>query len=116
MMDDYRRVMHPDDIEIVSDRNDYLKGKDAIEYLKKRKEVLLTVKEIINVGDKVKLKGFDDVLTVKLNDSNPFKYVGSIEDDNEHSFLFNQEDIEEIIFRSGRRWIMFLFPIHLIIM
>ncbi len=95
--ENYRMVMHKDDIEIITKDKEYLKGKAAIDYLKEQGLKSMTITETVPIGTRIKLKKFDDVLVITNNNSKPMKYYAYIEGTPEELYCFGQQDIEKIL-------------------
>ena len=97
-MEDYDRFqLYKEDMVVIDDSGKKISGQELIKYLKDKKKKMLTIEEELNIGDLVRLKGFIDVLTIMKKDNGIFKYGAKINESDESLYMFNQEDIEEVI-------------------
>ena len=103
--EDSRFVMNKEDVQFLDDNGEVIVG-DIKEYMRKKRESMLTITDKLNVGDVVKLKGSGQIVVVqfvdyKFNEIVKADYAGTLfNTDYENLILFGQEDIEKIYDRS----------------
>lgn len=95
---DYRFYLS--DFGVVDENGNILKGEEMVKFLKDRSSVPPTIEEKLEIGDVVKLKLTNDIVTIAENDGDPFLYKGK-SSSNGRLLCFNQNQIEKIISKKN---------------
>lgn len=82
---------------LVLDDGQIVINSEMKEYLKSKREELLTIKEEMKIGDIVRLKVTNKVVEIIRHDVEKRDYRGSFISDKNRIFEFGQEDIEEVV-------------------
>ncbi len=98
-----RFVMHPNDVTMRDNAFPDIETENAVDFLKQRKARLLTNNEEAEIGDIVQIKWKKGNLIIRRKNVDGFKYGGSYKIDDKEIFMFNQEGLEKIVDKSGRK-------------
>lgn len=85
------------EVGLVLDDGQIVTNSEMQEYLKNKREELLTIKEEMKIGDIVKLKVTNRVVEIIRHNAENSTYRGSLISDKNRIFEFGQEDIEEVV-------------------
>ena len=98
----------PDQVQLLSDDGRVLSSDEALAYAEEQKQKNTSVHDVLSIGDVVKVKDIDVPLTVVATKEETtynlsgFDYGGESEVDNSQVLLFDQDEIEQIIFKAGK--------------
>ena len=99
-LEDDKFIWKKEDVRFVNDDGNFIENEK--DYFNNRKKDMLTISDELQVGDVVKLKLTEEIVTVVKINFSGFRYAGEVQGDSELT-LFSQEDIEEIISKSQRK-------------
>lgn len=86
-----------DEMKFISSDGEQVESSKLSEFLKQRKQKMLTITEKVGVGDVVRVKHMQGDLTVQKVNGEYSDYEGSLPTNSARWYLFNQEDIAEVI-------------------